>query len=185
MIPSDYNTALGCFVVSGPSGVGKSTVVKEMIKRFHLRFAVSATTRARRPDESEEAYHFMDEATFRTMEFLETVNRDGILYGTPVSELEAPGPVILDVDVSGAFAVKAYCQETVLMMLVPPSMEELERRIRQRNDGMSEEQILARLNRAEQDMSCREQFDYVFVNEILEDTIEAVAEVIQKHLGKE
>lgn len=185
MIPSECNATLRCFVVSGPSGVGKSTVVKEMVKRFNLRFAVSATTRARRPDESEKAYHFIDEETFQTMEFLETVNRDGILYGTPLAELEALGPVILDVDVSGALAVKAYCPEAVLMLLVPPSLEELERRLRLRNDGMTDEQIHGRLARVEQDMSRQDQFDNVFVNEILEDTIEAVAEVIQKHLGKE
>lgn len=175
-------------VISGPSGVGKGTALKRAMKqRPDLSFSVSATTRAPRPDEVEgESYDFITVEQFRKMidenAFLEYDNHNETYYGTPRRQLEekrARGPVFLDIDPMGAKRVRAAAPDALLIFIMPPSLEELERRLRQRNDT-SEEQIKIRLARAEWEMEQSAWYDYVIVNHNVDDCAREILEIIEK-----
>ena len=176
------------FVVSGASGVGKSTVLKKvMTAREDLLFSVSATTRAPRKDEQEGiSYYFVSKEVFEDMiqkdQFVEYDDHADNYYGTPRQQLEEKlekGNVILDVEPNGAFAVRRERPDATLIFIMPPSVEELERRLRGRKDT-SEEQIRKRLTRAHWEMAQRDQYDYVLVN----DQVEACAEKILKIIAE-
>ncbi|MGN1025314.1 MAG: guanylate kinase [Faecousia sp.] len=160
-------------VLSGASGVGKGTVLNQMMKlREDLSLSVSATTRSPRPAEQEGVhYYFVTPERFREMiendELLEYDAHMGSCYGTPWKQLEekrSHGPVILDIDPKGARIVKDKIPDAVLVFIMPPSMAELEQRLRGRNDT-SEEQIRLRLQRAEWEMDQRGWYDHVVVND--------------------
>ena len=160
-------------VVSGASGVGKNTVLGKLMKmRKDLAFSVSATTRDPRPDETDGVhYYFVTRERFQEMiargEFLEYDEHNETLYGTPRAqalEKMEKGFVILDIEPKGAAQVKQAAPEAVLIFIMPPSMEELERRLRGRGDT-PEDQILMRLNRASWEMEQRSWYDYVVVND--------------------
>ena len=168
------------FVISGASGVGKSTVLgKVMEKRSDLRFSVSATTRAPRPGETEGVnYYFVTVEDFQEMirkdDFLEYDAHMGNYYGTPVGQLEEKlldGSVILDIEPVGAFNVKEKREDAVLIFIAPPSMEELESRLRGRGDT-DEEQIRLRSERVAWEMEQSKLYDHIVVN----DQVEACAE---------
>lgn len=176
------------FVISGASGVGKSTVLgKVMADREDLKFSVSATTRPPRPGEVEGvSYYFITKDRFREMidgnEFLEYDAHMDNYYGTPEGQLEdklLTGSVILDIEPNGASAVRAKRPDATLVFIAPPSMEELERRLRSRGDT-SEEQIQMRLERAAWEMEQRSWYDYVVVN----DQAEACADKILKIIAE-
>ena len=160
-------------VVSGASGVGKNTVLGKLMKmRKDIAFSVSATTRDPRPDEIDGVhYYFVTKERFREMiaqgEFLEYDEHNETLYGTPraqaMEKLEK-GSVLLDIEPKGAAQVKQAAPEAVLIFIMPPSMEELERRLRGRGDT-SEDQIRLRLNRATWEMEQRSWYNYVVVND--------------------
>ena len=160
-------------VVSGASGVGKNTVMGKLMKmRKDIAFSVSATTRDPRPDEIDGVhYYFVTKERFREMiaqgEFLEYDEHNETLYGTPraqaMEKLEK-GSVLLDIEPKGAAQVKQAAPEAVLIFIMPPSMEELERRLRGRGDT-SEDQIRLRLNRATWEMEQRSWYNYVVVND--------------------
>ena len=145
------------FVVSGPSGVGKSTVLKALLEsRKNLYFSVSATTRDPRPGELDGIhYHFMDVDSFRKWiamdQFLEYAEYVGNFYGTPKKfvddAMEAGKDVILDIEIQGAIQVCSKRPDTVRIFIAPPSWEELERRLRDRGTD-SPEKIQKRLLRA-------------------------------------
>ena len=160
------------FVISGASGVGKSTVLKQvMAGRDDLRFSVSATTRAPRPGEEDGVhYYFVTRERFQEMiaedAFLEYDAHMSNFYGTPAAQVEEKlekGHVILDIDPKGAFQVRAKRSDATLIFIAPPSMEELERRLRGRGDT-SEAQMQERLERAKWEMEQRKQYDKVVVN---------------------
>ena len=160
-------------VLSGASGVGKGTVLNQMMKlREDLSLSVSATTRSPRPAEQEGVhYYFVTPERFREMiekdELLEYDAHMDNCYGTPWKQLEekrSHGPVILDIDPKGARIVKDKIPEAILVFIMPPSMAELEQRLRGRNDT-SEEQIRLRLQRAEWEMDQRSWYDHVVVND--------------------
>ena len=170
------------FVISGASGVGKSTVLaKVMQQRDDLRFSVSATTRAPRPGEQEAvSYYFVSKETFLDMikkdQFLEYDAHMDNYYGTPKAQLEeklAVGHVILDIEPNGAFIVRKARPDAVLIFIAPPSLEELENRLRSRGDT-SEEQIALRQARVSWEMEQSKEYDHVVVN----DQVEACAEKI-------
>ncbi len=176
------------FIISGPSGVGKSTVLRKVTQsRKDLTFSVSATTREPRPEDKEGVtYYFltteMFESWIREGEFLEYDYHNSKYYGTPRRQLEekrARSHVILDIEPKGAFAVRKEIPEAVLIFIMPPSVEELERRLRSRGDT-DEEQILQRLTRAKWEMEQRQEYDYVVVN----DQADACAEKILKIIAK-
>ena len=172
------------FVISGASGVGKSTVLaKVMSERKDLTFSVSATTRDPRPGEIEGvSYYFVSKAKFMDMiiagEFLEYDDHMDNYYGTPKAQLEeklARGHVLLDIEPNGAFIVKHARPDAELIFIAPPSLEELEMRLRSRGDT-SEEQIAKRLGRSAWEMEQGKKYDHYVVN----DQVEACAEKILK-----
>lgn len=172
------------FVISGASGVGKSTVLsKVMENRKDLTFSVSATTRDPRPGETEGvSYYFVSKE-----KFLDMIEKDAFIeydahmdnyYGTPKDQLEeklSRGHVLLDIEPNGAFIVKKARPDAVLIFVAPPSVEELEKRLRSRGDT-SEEQIAKRLGRSQWEMEQGKKYDHYVVN----DQVEACAEEILK-----
>ena len=172
------------FVISGASGVGKSTVLaKVMTQRSDIQFSVSATTRPPRDGEVEGvSYYFVTKEQFQNMirqdAFLEYDAHMENYYGTPKAQLEEKlqsGDVFLDIDPNGAFNVRASRPDAVLIFIAPPSLEELERRLRSRGDT-GEEQIRVRLARVQWEMEQSKQYDYVVIN----DRVEACADEIVK-----
>ena len=170
------------FVISGASGVGKSTVLaRVMQQRDDIKFSVSATTRPPREGEVEAvSYYFVSKQQFEEMiqadAFLEYDAHMENFYGTPKAQLEEKlmsGHVILDIDPNGAFHVRRSRPDAVLIFIAPPSMEELERRLRSRGDTDAR-QIQVRLDRAQWEMEQSEKYDYVVIN----DQVEACADEI-------
>ena len=181
------------FVISGASGVGKSTVLnKVMAERSDLRFSVSATTRAPRPGETNGInYYFVSKEKFQEMiaqdAFLEYDAHMDNYYGTPKEQLEEKlltGSVILDIEPVGAFNVRRNCPDAVLIFIAPPSMEELERRLRSRGDT-GEEQIRLRLDRAVWEMEQSAQYNYVVINGDVETCADEIIKIIAKTCGEE
>ena len=174
------------FVISGASGVGKSTVLKHlMAQRSNLLFSVSATTRPPRPGEVDGVhYYFISHEKFQEMirqdAFLEYDAHAANYYGTPLDQLEeklSRGDVILDVEPAGSRIVKEKRPDAILIFVMPPSVEELERRLRSRGDT-NEEQIAMRMERAIWEMDQRHWYDHVVVNDVLEDCVKELAAII-------
>lgn len=174
------------FVISGASGVGKSTVLKQvMAKRNDLSFSVSATSRAPRAGEIEGVhYYFVTEEAFRAMidrdELLEYDVHNKTYYGTPRAQLMKKleeGNVVLDVEPNGAFNVRRTSPDATLIFIMPPSVEELEARLRGRGDT-SPEQVALRLERAAWEMEQRTKYDYVVVNDVVERCAEEILNII-------
>ena len=174
------------YVISGASGVGKGTVLSGvMAVRTDLAFSVSATTRPPRPNEVHGVHYYF----ISTEEFQEMIAKDGFLeydahaaayYGTPLAQLEEKlqkGDVILDVEPKGAKIVKEKRPDATLIFIMPPSMEELERRLRGRGDT-SEEQIQLRMERAQWEMDQKDWYDHVVVNDRLEDCVNEILNII-------
>ncbi|HZL85656.1 MAG TPA: guanylate kinase [Candidatus Krumholzibacteria bacterium] len=166
-------------VLSGPSGAGKSTFVAGLLQTFpDLGFSVSATTRPRRPHEVEgRDYYFLAPAEFERRvtagEFLEHASVHGARYGTLESEvasaLRGGKSVLLDVDVQGGVSVKRRIADAVLVFVLPPSLQVLEQRLRQR--GTEDEDVIQlRLQRAPDEIRCLVEYDYVVVNDTLAET---------------
>ncbi|MGM9669639.1 MAG: guanylate kinase [Faecousia sp.] len=177
------------FVISGASGVGKSTVLKRvMAARQDLLFSVSATSRPPRAGEQEGIhYYFVSEEAFRKMieadELLEYDLHNKTYYGTPrlqlLEKLER-GNVVLDVEPNGAFHVREARPDATLIFIMPPSVEELETRLRGRGDT-SPEQVALRLERARWEMEQRTRYDYVVVNDVVERCAEEILDIIARH----
>ena len=174
------------FVISGASGVGKGTVLAAvMAARDNLSFSVSATTRPPRPGEVDGVhYYFITHEAFQDMiakdAFLEYDGHAAAFYGTPVAQLEEKlekGDVVLDIEPKGAQIVRQKRPDAVLIFIMPPSVEELERRLRGRGDT-SEEQIALRLERAKWEMEQRHWYDHVVVNDDLDTCVQEVLEIM-------
>lgn len=174
------------FVISGASGVGKSTVLKRVMDtRKDLIFSVSATTRAPRSNEVDGvSYYFISRSEFQNWidkgEFLEYDEHNDVLYGTPVGQLNEKlerGNVILDVEPNGAFNVRKVRPDVTLIFIMPPCREELERRLRGRGDT-SPEQIEKRLARADWEMEQSVHYDYVVTNDQVETCAAEILKII-------
>lgn len=175
------------FVISGPSGSGKTTIIRMLKKELMpIKFSVSATDRSSRPDEVDGInYYFLSREEFQWKidhnEFLEYVELEN-RYGTLWSEIEnTSDDIILDLDVTGALKIREHYPDAVLIFIAPPSMEELERRLRDRNDGMTESELQQRLIRAERELACTGVYDYVIINDSLQEAFEDVLSVIEKN----
>ena len=173
-------------VISGASGVGKGTVLGIMMnKRKDLKFSVSATTRPPRPSEIDGVhYYFVTKERFEEMiaagEMLEYSAHNANYYGTPRAQAEEKmcvGSVLLDIEPNGAKQVKESLPEAVLVFIMPPSMEELEKRLRGRGDT-PEDQIAMRLERAVWEMEQRHWYDHVVVNDSAERCAEEILKII-------
>jgi guanylate kinase len=178
------------FLLSGPSGVGKTTIVKRLLELspVPLRKAVSATTRPPRAGEVDgESYYFLSQEEFdrrrEAGEFLECaeVHHSGYWYGTLRSELElareAGAWAFLEIDVQGALAVMEEYPDAVSVFLVVPSVEDYERRLRARGTE-SEETIRRRLNTAEEELQYAGRYDYQVVNDDLERAVREIASIL-------
>lgn len=174
------------FVISGASGVGKGTVLSRVMEvREDLKFSVSATTRPPRPSEVDGVhYYFISMEQFQEMvekdEFLEYDLHAKAGYGTPLKQLEEKlrsCNVVLDIEPMGAKIVKQKRPDAVLIFIMPPSVEELERRLRGRGDT-SDEQIALRMERAKWEMDQRDWYDYTVVNDDLDRCVEEVLDII-------
>lgn len=173
-------------VVSGPSGVGKGTLVKTLVKRRgDVVESVSCTTRAPRAGEVHgREYYFLTKEEFEKRiaegDFLEYDEHFGNYYGTPksfVREQLKEKSVILEIDVVGALNAKKAFPESVLVMITPPSVEELKRRLIGRGTETAEE-IENRLSRIDYELSQKEKYDKVIVNDELERALEELGKIL-------
>lgn len=180
-------------IFSAPSGSGKTTIVRELLKRFpQFEFSISATSRKPRGTEQ----HGVDYYYLSNEEFRERVERGefveweevyaGTCYGTLKSEMEriwAKGNIIVfDVDVMGGINLKRlFGDDACSVFIMPPSVEELERRLRGRGTD-SEEVILKRIDKAEFELSKAEEFDFTVVNDVLADAVDEATKIIDDFL---
>lgn len=175
------------FVVSAPSGAGKTTLCREVRRRVpDLAYSVSYTTRAPRPGEMEGTdFCFVTEVGFNELreagEFAEWATVHGNLYGTRASVLEealaAGRDILLDIDTQGAAQLRRRYREAVLVFIVAPSMAELEQRLRERRSD-AESEIARRLRRAREEVALWRQYDYLVVNRDVKDASEQLKVII-------
>ena len=180
------------YVVSGPSGTGKTTLCKELIKLIpDLSFSISYTTRPpRRNEKSGKDYYFVTPEVFEKMidkgEFAEWAEIYGNLYGTTRSSIEQAlnkgHDLIFDIDSQGAQQLKRTYPLGVSIFLLPPSVSELEKRLCNRKTD-SQETIRKRLNKARQEISQVEFYEYVVINKVLEETLHVLQSIVvaEKH----
>lgn len=173
-------------VLSGPSGVGKGTIVRELLKKGSYALSVSCTTRAPREGELHGvSYFFTDKKQFEKLiedgGFLEYSNHFGNYYGTPRAfvekQLEAHN-VILEIDVDGALQIKRNRSDALLIMIVPPSVAELKARLTGRGSEDAAK-IAERLGRMEYELSKKDEYDFVVVNDELSVAVNEIDEIIE------
>lgn len=173
------------FIVSGPGGVGKGTIVNALVERDpRLWLSRSWTTREQRPGEADAAYVFTDRAAFEarvaTGGFLEWTEFLGNYYGTPTPDPRAGRDVVLEIEVDGARQVKAVHPEAILIFVLPPSRDEQQRRLRGRGD--SEHKVAERLQKAlDEEPVGMALADHVVVNDDLERTVQEMVDIIGRH----
>lgn len=178
------------FVVTGPSGAGKGTVLKKvMAATDHLYFSISATTRAPRPGEIHGVhYHFITRESFaqliREERLLEHAEYVGNFYGTPLDpvleHLAQGDDVILEIEIQGAKQVKARYPEAALVFIAPPSFDELERRLRGRGTE-TEESVLRRMDTARRECAHMDAFQYIVLNDTPENGAYELLSIITAH----
>ena len=179
-------------VLSGPSGVGKGTVIKELMKNDDLKlsYSISMTTRKPRNGEVDGVnYFFVDRDTFLKAiddgELLEHAEFVGNMYGTPVSYVEKlrneGRNVLLEIEVQGAMQVKKKCPDALSIFIIPPSMEELASRLRGRNSE-PEEIVQQRLDKAKKEMEMVTQYKYVVCNDDVILASDIISAIIKRHM---
>lgn len=188
------NTTGKLFVFSAPSGSGKTTIVRKLLREFDdLVFSISATTRKRRGNEVEgKDYFFISEDEFKRKiendEFIEWEKFYDYYYGTLKSfvdkQLEQNKSVLLEVDVKGAVRIKKKYSNSVLIFIAPPSKEVLKQRLINRKTETAED-LQKRIERAEMELEYKDKFDYVVINENLDKAIEEVKEIVKKEINKQ
>ena len=178
------------FVITGPSGAGKGTVLRQVIQSLdRLYFSVSATTRAPREGEVDGIhYHFLTRERFEQLiaekRLLEHAQYVGNYYGTPLDpaleHLEKGEDVILEIELQGALQVKERMPEAVLVFIAPPSFAELENRLRGRGTE-KEETIRKRMEAARRECAGMEQFRFIVVNDIVEEAADELRAILLAH----
>lgn len=180
-------------VISGPSGAGKGTLVAELLKNLPgLYFSVSATTRKKRSGEIPGVhYHFLSEEEFKKREkrgeFLESATvhryRYGTLYEAVKNALRAGQDVILEIDIQGAIQVKNKIPDCILIFIEPPSMNELETRLKKRDTEASQE-LEIRMRTAKEEMRIAPKYDYIIVNDEVGRAAAELIEIVKKERAK-
>jgi guanylate kinase len=170
-------------VLTGPSAVGKGTLMRSLLQRHpELYYSVSATTRSPRPGEIDgKDYYFIDRTKFEQLvaagEFLEWAEFAGNYYGTPreavVNKIASGKTVVLEIELEGARQVRATFPTALSIFILPPSLEELEKRIRNRGQD-SQEAIARRLRRAQEEIQAANEFDIQIVNDDFETALNAI-----------
>lgn len=179
-------------ILSGPSGVGKGTIRKffETDKRLNLTYSTSMTTRKPRPGEVDGKDYFFTtkekfEAAIENDELLEYAEFVGNYYGTPLQEVnrlrDEGKNVLLEIEVQGALQVQKKCPDAISIFIIPPSMDELERRIRGRSTE-PEEIVQQRLAKATNEMKMVNQYKYIVCNEDPKLAAELVSTIITRHM---
>lgn len=181
------------FVITGPSGVGKGTLIRTLLERVgELELSVSATTRRPRPGEAHDVdYHFLSDDEFerrvRAGEFVEHAQYSGRRYGTLRSELEtrtaSGAPVVLEIEVQGARQVRAAMPESVQAFIAPPAPADLRRRLEERGADDSEA-IERRLATAEEELAAEGEFQYVVVNDDVERATAELEGIVRAELDR-
>jgi guanylate kinase len=171
-------------VITGPSGVGKGTLIRLLLDRFpQMKLSVSATTREPRPGEEDGVdYHFLSPDEFQERidsdDFLEWAEYAGNRYGTLRSELERDAhPLVLEIEVQGARQVRARVRDAVSVFIAPPSEDALRTRLVGRGSD-SPEQIERRLQTAWSELAAESEFDYVVINDDLDAAVERLSELV-------
>lgn len=178
------------FVFSGPSGVGKGTIKRKLLDEFRGQIVDSVSATTREPREGEQngrEYFFISRQDFENRiannQFLEYARYSGNAYGTPRDEvlchLDQGTDVVLEIEVQGAAQVRSRMEECVSIFVLPPSFEELERRLRERGTE-SEEKIEMRLATARREIACAPEYDYRIVNDDLETAYEELRAIYLK-----
>jgi guanylate kinase len=180
------------FVITGPSGVGKGTLIRGLMERLpRLRLSVSATTRAPRAGESDGVdYHFLTPAEFerrvQTGAFVEHADYAGRRYGTLHEELERKlhdgDGVVLEIEVQGASQVRRTVPDAVQIFIAPPTLEALRTRLVGRGTDDHEE-VQRRLSVAERELAAQSDFAHVVVNDRLDEALDRLTEIVALHLG--
>lgn len=174
-------------VLTGPSGVGKGTLMRSLLQRHpELYYSVSATTRPPRPGEIDgKHYHFINRSKFEKLvaggEFLEWAEFAGNYYGTPrqavLNQINSGKSVVLEIELEGARQIRSSFAEAFSIFILPPSINELEKRIRSRGQD-TEDAIARRLRRAQDEINAAEEFDLQIVNDDFEAALNSIEEAL-------
>jgi len=180
-------------VISAPSGAGKTSIIKRLLScEYGFEFSVSTTTRSVRNGETEgKSYYYVSKDIFRQKinsdSFVEWAEVHGSYYGTEKKEIDrirTQGNIpLLDIDVQGGKLLKNSLERAVFIFIVPPSMSELEKRLRSRNTD-TEKQITIRMNNALLEMKEHEFYDYIVINENLKSAVEQVKSIVVAEMCK-
>lgn len=179
-------------VISGPSGVGKGTIVKEIIKKYNAYYSISMTTREKRINEENGVnYYFVTKQEFeekiKNNDFIEYATYNNNYYGTPKSKIETNInnniDVIAEIEVKGAKKIKELYKDCILIYILPPSLNELELRLKNRNteDAIT---IQNRINIAKEEIKQINIYDYFVINDTIEEAVNKVVNIIEAEKSK-